>query len=151
MPHWVPRFIVMWRLSYVAAGLLAVAAEPDLHISQSPRRDRQNRFPAVRFSKGSIGFIVAAFAAVLVLVTSMVGATPILNAETGLPAADAVLIHSAAYTMFAPICTVLDALTLLSLQQHAAVLATVILLVIVWRMLRARSVRTSIFREVGAA
>jgi predicted metal-dependent phosphoesterase TrpH len=103
----------------------------------------------VRFSRSSIGFIVAAFAAILVLATAVVGATPILNAETGLPAADATLIHSAAYTMLAPICTLLDALTLLSLQQHAAVLGTVVLCVVVWRVLRTRSVRTSIFREVG--
>ena len=94
---------------------------------------------------------MAALAAILVLATSIVGATPILNAETGLPAADATLIHSATYTMFAPFCALLDALTLLSLQQHAAVLGTIALCVIIWRMLRARSRRTSIFREGGAA
>ena len=71
--------------------------------------------------------------------------------ESGLPAADATLIHSASYTMLAPICTVLDALTLLSLQQHAAVLATAVLCVIIWRVLRALSVRTSILREAGVA
>lgn len=93
--------------------------------------------------------MAAALAAILVLATSIVGATPILNAETGLPAPDATLVHSAAYTMFAPFCTLLDALTLLSLGQHAAVLATVFLCVIVWRTLRARSRRTSVFREAG--
>jgi len=141
---------VVWRPSYVATGLFAVTVTR-IGLSQSPRRDRQNRFPAVIFSKNSIGFIAAGFAAILVLATSIVGATPILNAETGLPVADATLIHSAAYTMLAPICTVLDALTLLSLQQHAAVLATAVLCVIIWRVLRARSVRTSILREAGVA
>jgi hypothetical protein len=87
-----------------------------------------------------------------VIATAMVGATPILNAETGLPVTDASLVHSAAYTILAPICTILDGLTLLSLQQHAAVLATVMLCVIAWRILRVRSrgrSSTSALREAG--
>ncbi|HEY5086998.1 MAG TPA: hypothetical protein VII66_06575, partial [Gemmatimonadaceae bacterium] len=105
----------------------------------------------MRFSKSSTGFIVAAIAAVLVLATSMASSTQILNAETGLPVTDATLVHSAGYTMLAPICTILDALTLLSLRQHAAVLATVVLCVIVWRVIRARSRSTSVLREAGVA
>jgi hypothetical protein len=94
-------------------------------------------------------------AAILVVATAFAGATPILDAETGRPVADASLVHSAAYTVLAPICTVLDGLTLLSLRQHAAVLATVVLCVIVWRLWRALSrgsgSRTSIPREAGVA
>jgi hypothetical protein len=102
----------------------------------------------VRLTKGSASVAIAAF---LVVATAIVGATPILNAETGLPATDASLIHSAAYTMLAPVCTLLDALTLLSLPQHVAILATVVLCVIVWRLVRARTHRTSVLGEVGAA
>jgi hypothetical protein len=94
---------------------------------------------------------VAALAATLVLAAALAEATPILNAETGLPAAGTSLVHSAAYTMLAPICTLLDALTVLSLQQHAAVLLTTMLCVIIWRIVRARSRGTSILREVMVA
>ena len=90
-------------------------------------------------------------AAAVVLATALAGATPIRNAETGLPVADASLVHSPAYTMLAPICNVLDALTLLSLRQHAAILLTVVLCVIVWRILRAWSRGTSILRESRVA
>lgn len=90
-------------------------------------------------------------AAILVLVTATIGATPILNAETGLPVHDASLILSATYTMLAPVCGLLDALTLLSLHQHAAVLATVVLCVIAWRLICASARSTSILRETGIA
>jgi hypothetical protein len=116
--------------------------------AQSPRRFRQNRLRIVKLSKG---FVVAAIVAILVVITSLVGATPILNAETGVAVTDALLLHSAAYTMFAPICTLLDALTVLSLSQHAAVLATVVLCVLIWRVLRRRSRTGSALREVRAA
>jgi hypothetical protein len=95
--------------------------------------------------------VAAAVATILVLATAAVGATPILDAETGLAAGDASLVHSAAYTILAPICTLLDALTLLSLHQHAAVLATIVLCVIVWRVARARYRRTTLWREAAAA
>lgn len=94
---------------------------------------------------------MVAVAAILVPATAIVGASPILNAESGLAVADASLVHSAAYTMLAPICTLLDALTLLSLPQHAAVLGTVFLSLVIWRVLRARSRSTSILRESGVA
>ncbi len=81
----------------------------------------------------------------------MVGATPILNAETGRAAATAVLVHSAAYTMLAPICNLLDALTVLSLRQHYAVLATVVAIVFAWRVARAFSRGTTVVRELRAA
>lgn len=102
----------------------------------------------MRFTKG---LAVVALSGLVVLAAGLVGATPVLNAETGMAVADASLVHSAAYTMLAPICTILDALTLLSLRQHAAMLATVVLFVIIWRVIRARSRGTSFLREVGAA
>ena len=104
----------------------------------------------MRTSKGATGYILAAILVILVLATAIVGATPILKAETGLPVTDASLVHTAAYTVLAPLCTLMDALTLLSLKQHAALLITVILCVIVWRIFRPRSSGTSLLRELGA-
>jgi hypothetical protein len=117
------------------------------HPTQSPRRHGQNRLPLVRISKR---LTILAVAGLAVLGTAFVGSTPILNAESGVSVTDASLIHSAAYTMLAPFCTILDALTLLSLHQHMAVLATVFLLVIAWRVIRASSRGTSLLREIGA-
>ena len=74
-----------------------------------------------------------------------------MNAESGLPVTDASLVHSAAYTMLAPICALLDALTLLSLPQHAAMLGTIFLCLIIWRVLRAQSQATSSLHEAGVA
>ncbi|MDQ2890573.1 MAG: hypothetical protein M3R65_08480 [Gemmatimonadota bacterium] len=97
--------------------------------------------------RASRSFAVLATAAVLVVATSAVGPTPVLDAETGRAASDALLVHSAVYTMLAPLCNLLDALTLLSLRQHYAVLATVMLTLIAVRGTLARSRRTSVRRE----
>lgn len=61
------------------------------------------------------------------------------------------LTHPLAYTVLAPICTVLDALTLLSLRQHAALFTTVVVVVGVWRIVRSRRRQTSFRRELGVA
>jgi predicted metal-dependent phosphoesterase TrpH len=102
----------------------------------------------VRLSKPLIATCIVAL---LLLGSAFVGATPILNAETGLRTTDASLIHPAAYTMLAPVCTLLDALTLLSVRQHIAVLATAILLVLIWRVVHGFSRRTSVGREAAVA
>ena len=105
----------------------------------------------MRTSKGATGYIVAAIVAILALATAMVGPTPILNAETGRPVTDASLVHGVAYTVLAPLCTVLDALTLLSLKQHAALLITVVICVLVWRIVRSRFRATSFLGELAVA
>jgi hypothetical protein len=104
--------------------------------------------------KLSRGLTVAAVAGILVLATALVGASPIVDAATGLQVTDAGLTHSAAYTVLAPICTLLDGLTLLSLRQHVAVLATLAVVVLAWRVVRAWSPgapSVSAWREAGIA
>jgi hypothetical protein len=86
-----------------------------------------------------------------VLGTAFVGAVPIRDAESWRAVSDASLTHPLAYTILAPFCTVLDALTLLSVRQHAALLATAALCVLVWRVLRVRRRGTTIVREIGVA
>ena len=91
--------------------------------------------------------------ALLVVATAAVGATPVLDATTRQAAAGATLVRSTAYTVLSPVCELLDALTVLSLQQHAALFLTLVVLAVVWRTLRARRRATSAAREtlVGVA
>lgn len=93
--------------------------------------------------------IVPAGLVLLVLGAALVGATPVRDAESWRAVSDASLTHPLAYTLLAPFCTVLDALTLLSLRQHAALLATAALCIVVWRVIRARRRGTSFVRELG--
>lgn len=62
----------------------------------------------------------------------------LIDAVTRAPAPDAVLAAPPLYTALAPFTTTLDALTLLSLHQHYAVLATLALAYAAWRIARAR-------------
>lgn len=95
--------------------------------------------------------LVGAVVCGLVIVTALPTATPVVNAESHRAAAGATLAYPLAYTVLAPVCTVLDALTLLSLRQHAALLATIVAVVAVWRIVRARRRQTSLRRELGGA
>lgn len=85
------------------------------------------------------------------IATAFATATPIVNAESHGAVTDATLVQPLAYTVLAPICTVLDALTLLSLRQHAAVFAMMLLCFLAWRVIRARRRGTSPVRELGVA
>jgi hypothetical protein len=86
-------------------------------------------------------------AALLVLATAAVGATPVLDATTRAGATGATLARSTAYTVLSPVCELLDALTVLSLQQHAALFVSLVALIVVWRTLRARRHTTSATHE----
>lgn len=95
--------------------------------------------------------VVALVVVALVLAAGLFPATPVLDALTQRPVADATLVRSLPYVLLSPICATLDALTLLSLRQHAALLATLVVLVIAWRVLRARRHGTSVVREITVA
>jgi hypothetical protein len=61
------------------------------------------------------------------------------DAVTLAPVRDVALHRSLAYVLLAPLCEAFDALTLLSRRQHAAVIATTLVLLVAWRIvLRAR-------------
>lgn len=83
------------------------------------------------FHGGTVRFAIAG--AALVLVTGIVGAAPVIDAESHRAIADATLVTPALYVVLAPFCTVLDALTLLSLRQHAALALTLLLVLVTWR------------------
>ncbi|HEV2643247.1 MAG TPA: hypothetical protein VGT98_11090 [Candidatus Elarobacter sp.] len=95
------------------------------------------------------GFLFGAW--LLLALTTIVGPTPVRDAETWRGASDASLAFPWAYTVLSPFCSILDALTLLSLRQHAALLITIGVCVIVWRVVRARRRGTSFARELGIA
>ena len=73
-------------------------------------------------------------------------ATPVLrDAATGGQVGDVTLALPTTYTVLAPWCDTLDALSLLSAQQHLALVATVLVAHVAWRAgrrLRARASRT---------
>lgn len=102
------------------------------------------RFRAVKLTRSAT---TGGILGLLVLATAAVGATPVLDATTHAAAAGATLVRPTAYTVLTPVCELLDALTLLSLQQHAALLLTLVLLAVVWRTLRARRHTTSAVHE----
>jgi hypothetical protein len=59
------------------------------------------------------------------------------DAVTHQPVTDVTLYRPFAYLVLAPFCQVLDALTLLSSAQHAALVATVVFVLVIWRAGRA--------------
>ena len=89
--------------------------------------------------------------AALVLVTALVPATPVMDALTQRAVTDATLVRPLAYVALSPICATLDALTVLSLQQHAVVLITLVSMLIAWRIVRARQRGTTAVHETVAA
>lgn len=80
--------------------------------------------------------VVVLLAGAVVLLSALVGPTPLVDAETGRAVHDATLATPATYVVLAPLCTTLDALTALSVQQHIALLLSAIALFVLWRMLR---------------
>jgi len=63
---------------------------------------------------------------------------PLRDAVTRQPVPDVVLYRPFGYLVLAPVCEVLDAFTLLSVRQHLALVATIVALLVTWRLVRAR-------------
>lgn len=89
--------------------------------------------------------------AALVLLAALAPATPVIDALTRRPVADATLVRPLGYILLSPVCATLDALTLLSVRQHAALFITLVLILIVWRAAHARRHGTSAVREISVA
>ena len=71
-------------------------------------------------------------------------ATPVLrDAATGGQVGDATLTLPIGYTLLAPWCDTLDALSLLSARQHLALIATVLAAHAAWRVRRQHRARAS--------
>lgn len=72
----------------------------------------------------------------LVLVSWLFATPPLRNVATGQAPDDARLVHSVGYLVLAPVCNVMDALTLLSVSQTLALIASLALLYVAWRCAR---------------
>jgi hypothetical protein len=79
----------------------------------------------------------AVFSSALILVSAAFATPPVRDAATYLPIAEVRLVLSPAYLVLAPICDVFDTLSLMSLRQHIAILATLIVIFGAWRLWRA--------------
>jgi hypothetical protein len=88
---------------------------------------------------------------VVVLVSSVFQADAVRDAATLAPLDEARLDVSAAYLSIAPLSSVLDTLTLMTVAQHIALLLTAIALYAAARVLRAQWRDASVRREVVAA
>lgn len=74
----------------------------------------------------------------LVVLSSAVAVSPIRDAASGGDVAEAYLQRPLGYTALAPMSNVLDMLTLITLRQHIALLIGALVLVAIWRVIRAR-------------
>jgi hypothetical protein len=83
--------------------------------------------------------LVPTLISLAVIVTSAFPATPIFDAATGGEVIDAFLSRPLGYVILAPLSNVLDTVTLLSAAQHIAVLASGIVLFMLWRAMNFRA------------
>ncbi len=93
----------------------------------------------------------AVISTALILLSMIFAVGPIRNAATFLPVPEVRLVHSAAYLLLAPICGVFDTLSLMSLRQHVAILASLIVIFLAWRSWRRAGRGTNAGREFWAA
>lgn len=87
----------------------------------------------------------------LVLVSADFAVDPIRNASTFQRVPDVHLVLSSGYLLLAPICNVLDMLSLMSVRQHVAILITLLALFTVCRVWRGFRHGTGFLREIKAA
>ncbi|MEP6493981.1 MAG: hypothetical protein ABJF01_14965 [bacterium] len=88
---------------------------------------------------------------VLVLVTVPFAVDPVWDAVTFAGVGEGRLDLPAAYLAIAPLSTVLDTLTLLTVPQHIAIFVFALLVFVYWRAWSARTRRTNVRREAIAA
>ncbi len=77
----------------------------------------------------------------LVLVSALLAVPPVRDSATLGPVPEVRLLFPASYLAFSPLYDVLDALSLQTVGQHVATAVSVLLLVALWRLLRARARR----------
>jgi predicted metal-dependent phosphoesterase TrpH len=101
--------------------------------------------------RSSPSWIPATIITLLTLATWPLAVSPLVNLETSAPAPSAHLALGAGFVALAPICDLMDSLTLLSVSQTIAFLVSLAALYVVWRELRWRRVGSTLFREVRLA
>ncbi len=104
------------------------------------------------------GFVAALdrvpWGAVLVTIAVMLSANfatgPLRDAANFQPVTEAHLARSVWYLVLAPFCDVFDTLSLMSVRQHVAILITLAVLFVAWRVWRGRRRGTTPVREARA-
>lgn len=96
----------------------------------------------MRWKRLSFGWL--AVATVVLAITGLVARDPVVDALTGGPVADVRLVFTFSYLAFAPALAAFDHLSFLTDRQHIAVLVSLILLFISWRVGR------RVFRHTGS-
>lgn len=89
----------------------------------------------------------AVVVSVLVILTAAFAVEPIRDPATLQSVGEASLIFTPAYLALAPISAILDTLTLLTVAQHIAIIVSVIVLFIAWRVWRGRATPVSVKHE----
>jgi predicted metal-dependent phosphoesterase TrpH len=84
---------------------------------------------------------------VVLVIGAAFATSPLRDALTRGPAAGASLDAPRSYVWLTPLCTTLDALSLLTVRQHVAFLVTVLMLAGIWRARRARLVGASVAKQ----
>lgn len=97
------------------------------------------------------GRLVAIIVTLVVLAAWPLALSPLIDLETLAPVPGAHLALGPEYVILAPICDVMDALTLLSVSQTVALLLSLAALYIVWRELWWRRFGTTLLRELRFA
>lgn len=97
------------------------------------------------------GRLVAIIITLVILASWPLALSPLIDLETLAPAPSAHLTLGLWYLVLAPVCDVMDALTLLSVSQTLALIVSLAALYIVWRELRWRRYGTTLLREARGA
>jgi hypothetical protein len=101
--------------------------------------------------RGRSGVLYAAAACAVILVAAAFPASALVDTVTGEAPTFARLSFPATYVALAPFSDVLDTLSLFTVPQHAAFVATVVIAYAVVRVTRARARRTTVARELARA
>jgi len=130
-------------LKTAGAGVISIRNERrrfTIHPSKGPRATMPYNGPAVPHRSRTVApatWLVLAIVAGLVL-AGLFARAPLVNPTGGTVPPGVTLGFPAAYLVLAPICSVFDALSLLTVRQHIGLVVSVLLAYGVWRVLRGR-------------
>jgi hypothetical protein len=98
--------------------------------------------PPTEIASGRGRWTLVAWAGVVALAVALPTRSPVVSALTGEALPGVTLEHSPGYLAAAPVLGVWDALTVLSIPQHLAVLGGLISIFLLWRLSRTRAPRS---------
>lgn len=92
----------------------------------------------------------AVLASLAVMLSANFAADPLRDAANFQPITEVHLVRSVAYLVLAPLCDAFDTLSLMTVPQHLAILITLAVLFVLWRVWRGRRRATTPVREARA-